>query len=97
MCGDAGPCRTDGRPQGGDSSNWRRLSCSTTGDIYVEYEVPTAVLRPHSQGASIIYGPDSLQARLPGRAQPGPAAFGTSRYLADGNGKSPLRSCRSCR
>ncbi|WP_433531972.1 hypothetical protein ACQPYA_07880 [Micromonospora sp. CA-263727] len=40
-----------------------------SGDVYVEYEVPTDALRPHSQGASIIYGPNSLQARLPGRAQ----------------------------
>jgi hypothetical protein len=45
------------------------------GDIYVDYEVPTSVLRPHSEGTSIIYGPNSLQARLPGRAQPGDVPF----------------------
>ncbi|MEV1286102.1 polymorphic toxin-type HINT domain-containing protein [Micromonospora sp. NPDC049679] len=45
------------------------------GDVYVEYEVPTGALRPHSQGTSIIYGPNSLQARLPGRAQTGDVRF----------------------
>lgn len=39
------------------------------GDVYVEYEVPTAVLRPHSEGTSIIYGPNSTMASLPGRTQ----------------------------
>jgi hypothetical protein len=41
------------------------------GDIYVEYDVPTGVLSPHSEGSSIIYGPDSFVAKLPGRAQLG--------------------------
>jgi hypothetical protein len=45
------------------------------GDIYVDYEVSTSVLCPHSEGTSIIYGPNSLQARLPGRAQPGDVPF----------------------
>jgi hypothetical protein len=45
------------------------------GDVYVEYEVPMDALRPHSQGTSIIYGPNSLQARLPGRAQTGDVPF----------------------
>jgi RHS repeat-associated protein len=44
-------------------------------DFYVEYEVPTSVLRPHSEGTSIVYGPNSLQARLPGRAQTGDVPF----------------------
>lgn len=41
------------------------------GDIYAEYEVPTSALSPHSAGTSIIYGPDSFVAKLPGRAQSG--------------------------
>jgi hypothetical protein len=41
------------------------------GDIYVEYDVPTGVLSPNSAGSSIIYGPDSFVAKLPGRAQLG--------------------------
>ncbi|NCT91507.1 RHS repeat-associated core domain-containing protein, partial [Cellulomonas sp. APG4] len=45
------------------------------GDIYVECDVPSGVLKPHSEGTSIIYGPQSLQARLPGRAQTGQVPF----------------------
>jgi hypothetical protein len=41
------------------------------GDFYVEYDVPTDVLRPHSAGTSVIYGPNSRFAKLPGRAQAG--------------------------
>lgn len=33
------------------------------GDIYVEYDVPSDVLSPHSAGSSIIYGPDSTVAK----------------------------------
>jgi hypothetical protein len=40
------------------------------GDIYAEYEVPSSALSPHSAGSSVIYGPDSFVAKLPGRAQP---------------------------
>lgn len=39
-----------------------------TGDVYVEYDVPTSALRPHSNGTLVIAGPDSLFAKLPGRA-----------------------------
>jgi hypothetical protein len=39
------------------------------GDIYVEYDVPTSALSPHSEGTSLIYGPDSFAAKLPGKAQ----------------------------
>jgi hypothetical protein len=45
------------------------------GDVYVEYEVPTATLSPHSQGTSVIRGPNSAAARLPGRAQSGDVPF----------------------
>jgi hypothetical protein len=53
------------------SSPANREACRSApkGDIYLEYDVPSGVLRPHSNGTSIIYGPDSLQARLPGRTQ----------------------------
>lgn len=44
-------------------------------DVYMEYEVPASSLRPHSTGTSIIYGPESLQAQLPGRAQTGNVPF----------------------
>ena len=41
------------------------------GDIHVEYEVPTSTLNGHSNGTSVIYGPNLLYAKLPGKAQSG--------------------------
>jgi len=37
------------------------------GDVYVKFDVPVDRLRPHSQGTSRIPGPNSPDARVPGR------------------------------
>lgn len=76
--------RKTGNVQWNPTSGTHRVSNPATphayrdapdGDIYAEYEVPASALRPHSDGTSIIYGPNSLQARLPGRAQTGDVPF----------------------
>jgi len=37
------------------------------GDVYVEFEVPANRVLPHSQGTGRIPGPNSYDARVPGR------------------------------